>query len=254
MLYCSPSAAVTSVIQTQARTNPSLQDRPHKLEVHINSPACRERYQTLISASGAHPTQHRIFQIQRACTCAGPAQALPISSLAINKALLSSAEPQKKQSSREQRSQMLEGAYVHCPLAGCLPAGPDRDPEHPYARCSVGPLAVLYPATASCDLDGVALLASKARLQRLTLLCLLRKLYRNMLRAENLLQQPAPIHPAPQAVSGSKFWQKRAVRMASIDEDDEEAVEQRDAAVQLVAEMQLTAEQLRVRWFVHSLS
>lgn len=114
--------------------------------------------------------------------------------------------------------------------------------------CSIGPLAVLHPATASCDLDGLALLTSKTRLQRLTQLCLVRKLYRNMLRAENLLQQPAPIHPAPQTPSSSKFWQRKSgPKMQSVDEDDEEAVEQRDAAMQLVAEMQLTAEQLRVR-------
>ena len=91
--------------------------------------------------------------------------------------------------------------------------------------------------------------ASKARLQRLTLLCLLRKLYRNILRADGLLQQPAPIHPAPASTKKdrNRVWRNQRIPMASVDEDDEEAVEQRDAAVQLVAEMQLTAGQLRVR-------
>ena len=100
--------------------------------------------------------------------------------------------------------------------------------------------------TASSSHDGKTVRASKARLQRLTMLCLLRKLYRNMLRADSLLQQPAPIHPAPALDRRNRIWRNRSP-MASVDEDDEEAVEQRDAAVQLVAEMQLTAEQLRVR-------
>lgn len=73
---------------------------------------------------------------------------------------------------------------------------------------------------------------SQARIRRLEVLAALRKLYRNLLRAEGLLAQPEPIYQC-QTVEGTEEDQQTA---------DEEALE---AAVELVAEMELTAEQLR---------
>lgn len=93
---------------------------------------------------------------------------------------------------------------------------------------------------------------SQARLRRLSLLCVLRKLYRNLLRADGLLRQPCPIIQTPELANGVSrhphaYYPKRKPVVVDESEMDDEAKERRDAAVEVVAEMQLTAEQLRVR-------
>lgn len=91
---------------------------------------------------------------------------------------------------------------------------------------------------------------SQARLRRLSLLCVLRKLYRNLLRADGLLRQPCPIIQTPELANGVSrhphaYYPKRKPVVVDESEMDDEAKERRDAAVEVVAEMQLTAEQLR---------
>ncbi|KAK9821246.1 hypothetical protein WJX74_000565 [Apatococcus lobatus] len=80
--------------------------------------------------------------------------------------------------------------------------------------------------------------ASVRRIWRLQVLVQLRKLYRNLLRAEQLLASPAPVY-TNLAARGVKRKQPLT------DEQEEEEQERMEAAVELVAEMQLTAEQLK---------
>ena len=246
-------AAQCSLVQPLQRPALSARDgHPQRQSCISNSGIFRYRVRYKVSQIWPQPAAHSVICITLACNrlCRAGLVTLDPQCQASSIGHTSSAEQSSRLHNRLLR-RMHEGDPADClyvATSGRVCADAGKSNTDATWRRSVGPLAVLYPATASCDLDGHALLASKARLQRLTQLCLLRKLYRNMLRAENLLQQPAPLHPATQTPSSSKFWQRKsAPRMQSIDEDDEEAVEQRDAAVQLVAEMQLTAEQLRVR-------
>ena len=71
-----------------------------------------------------------------------------------------------------------------------------------------------------------------------------------MLRADGLLRQPSPLFQDPSRSNGvpphpHAYYPKRKVPITE-DEMDDEAVERRDAAVELVAEMRLTSEQLKV--------
>ena len=86
---------------------------------------------------------------------------------------------------------------------------------------------------------------------RLSLLCLLRKLYRNLLRADALLAQPTPLCQQPSLDNGAPrhphgYYPKRLVAVDDA-ENNEEARERRDAAVEVLADMRLTSQQLRVR-------
>lgn len=76
-----------------------------------------------------------------------------------------------------------------------------------------------------------------ARENRLEVLISLRKLYRNLLRAEGLLELPSPVYSPPTAAELAGESEEAA--------RDEEAARV-EAAVESVAEMELTAEQLKV--------
>lgn len=91
----------------------------------------------------------------------------------------------------------------------------------------------------------------------------LRKLYRNLLRAEGLLQHPSPVYEAPaepgttkKSVAGANAAAGAAPSSSSSEGDDEpepaavtaaeaEAARRLEQAVEVVAEMELTAEQLK---------
>ncbi|CAK0783736.1 hypothetical protein CVIRNUC_006935 [Coccomyxa viridis] len=80
---------------------------------------------------------------------------------------------------------------------------------------------------------------SAARVERLETLIRLRKLYRNLLRADRLLAQPTPVYQLP------KRPDRRRSEELSEEEEAEQELERRQAAVEVVGEMQLTAEQLK---------
>jgi hypothetical protein len=76
---------------------------------------------------------------------------------------------------------------------------------------------------------------------------LLRKLYRNLLRAEPLLELPSPVYqppppaPAPDPAAAATVDVATAAAAAA-----DEAQRRIDEAVEVVAEMELTAEEVRV--------
>lgn len=67
----------------------------------------------------------------------------------------------------------------------------------------------------------------------------LRKLYRNLLRAEVLVEQPSPVYQAPEAAPSI---QDDAAAAAAAEAD---ALRRLEEAVEVVAEMELTAEQIK---------
>lgn len=72
-----------------------------------------------------------------------------------------------------------------------------------------------------------------------------------MLRADGLLRQPTPLCQHPSQSNGvpahpHAYHPKRRVGVEECEADDE-AAERRDAAVEVVAEMRRTSEQLKVR-------
>lgn len=101
------------------------------------------------------------------------------------------------------------------------------------------------------------LVAATERHARLQMLIQLRKLYRNLLRAEPLLEYPSPVYQ-PQYNLAKEV--REAASSEAADETEgsteldaaalaaaEDAEQQRiDEAVEVVAEMELTAEELRV--------
>lgn len=153
----------------------------------------------------------------------------------------------------------------------------------PGRRLLVGPAAAAAPSTASSPASPVsdAVAASEERGRRLESMIQLRKLYRNLLRAEVLLQHPSPVYEVPaepstvKKVAGSSSTTSSsssstaapaaapaAAAAASSssssseeegDEPDASAVTAAEAealrrladAVEVVGEMELTAEQLK---------
>ncbi|KAL3132082.1 hypothetical protein ABBQ32_008692 [Trebouxia sp. C0010 RCD-2024] len=84
---------------------------------------------------------------------------------------------------------------------------------------------------------------SAERVKRLKILVQLRKLYRNLLRAERLLATSSPVHQKPADVKPVKGKKSKQPPLL---EDNGEEQEMLEAAVEVVAEMQLTAEELKV--------
>ncbi|PRW56758.1 LETM1 and EF-hand domain-containing anon- mitochondrial [Chlorella sorokiniana] len=76
--------------------------------------------------------------------------------------------------------------------------------------------------------------------QRLEALIQLRKLYRNLLRAEVLVEQPTPVYQAAEAAPSSAQDDAAAAAAAEAD-----ALRRLEEAVEVVAEMELTAEQIK---------
>lgn len=100
--------------------------------------------------------------------------------------------------------------------------------------CIVTPRAVAGTATIKPEATPAS------RLGRLETLIQLRRLYRNLLRAEILLENPSPVYNEPKTLEGSSESSELAAaheqhRQAAIDE-----------AVETIAEMELTAEELRL--------
>ncbi|CAL8462025.1 g1556 [Coccomyxa elongata] len=83
--------------------------------------------------------------------------------------------------------------------------------------------------------------ATAPRVQRLEVLIRLRKLYRNLLRADGLLAQPSPVYQAYVRPVGKREGAEEELT----EEEEEEERERQEAAIEVVAEMQLTAEQLK---------
>ena len=89
------------------------------------------------------------------------------------------------------------------------------------------------------------------RAARLETALTLRKLYRNLLRAEPLLQLPHPVYEAPAAERPPlDINTATTMDIADAAAADDEAQRRIDEAVVLVAEMELTAEELRVRTLI----
>ncbi|KAK9908964.1 hypothetical protein WJX75_005261 [Coccomyxa subellipsoidea] len=79
------------------------------------------------------------------------------------------------------------------------------------------------------------------RVQRLEILIRLRKLYRNLLRADGLLMQPSPVYQPYKRPAGKQ--KKSEEELAELEEEEER--ERQEEAMEVVGEMQLTAEQLK---------
>lgn len=84
---------------------------------------------------------------------------------------------------------------------------------------------------------------SAERVKRLKILVQLRKLYRNLLRAERLLATSSPVYQKPEETKPSKG---RNVKQSPVQEDHLEEQEMLEAAIEIVAEMQLTADELKL--------
>lgn len=84
---------------------------------------------------------------------------------------------------------------------------------------------------------------SAERVKRLKVLVQLRKLYRNLLRAERLLSTSSPVHQKPEGVKPSKGRKAKGV---PVPEDNLQEQEMLEAAIEVVAEMQLTADELKL--------
>ena len=130
-------------------------------------------------------------------------------------------------------------AHRHAtPRAGPGPSSarqPRMTPAPGRGILVIMPAGAAPSALASVDVDtaaAAAVAACDARVARLELLIELRRLYRNMLRADRLLAAPSPAF-APSSAD------------ATGDVDGELAAA---AAVEYVAELQLTEAQLRVSW------
>lgn len=112
-------------------------------------------------------------------------------------------------------------------------AAPTSAPAGGSAR-SGGAAPAAHSAAAAAD-------AAKfeERGQRLEALIQLRKLYRNLLRAEVLVEQPSPVYQAAEAAPST---QDDAAAAAAAEAD---ALRRLEEAVEVVAEMELTAEQIK---------
>lgn len=95
------------------------------------------------------------------------------------------------------------------------------------------------------DEDAVQLASS--RVSKLEVALKIRKLYRNLLRADGLLGLPSPIYTPDETMQEDAIGQTAA---AASDASDAAAAAQKrvDEAVDYVAELELIAEELRVRW------
>ncbi|EIE25017.1 hypothetical protein COCSUDRAFT_40379 [Coccomyxa subellipsoidea C-169] len=93
--------------------------------------------------------------------------------------------------------------------------------------------------------EDAAVPAVAPRVQRLEILIRLRKLYRNLLRADGLLAQPSPVYQPYQRPAGKRKGSEEELA----EEEEEEERERQEAAIELVGEMQLTAEQLKASLF-----
>ena len=108
---------------------------------------------------------------------------------------------------------------------------------------------VLFDPEALAAASAAALAKSRSRVARLELLVDLRRLYRNLLRADRLLEAPAPAYcpPPPESSSGVASGKSGISDSdgAAGDTDSAAAEVAAAAAVQYVAELQLTEVQLR---------
>eukprot|EP00877_Chromochloris_zofingiensis_P001136 jgi/Chrzof1/11022/Cz05g20210.t1 len=121
---------------------------------------------------------------------------------------------------------------------------------HQYAtrRQLLGPCKGVHTSTAAPPRQHASQSSntqSMQRAERLQTLVELKKLYRNCLRAENLLQQPSPVWQQPDRL-GDTLHDDTPVVLASQDDEEDEYQERLRVAVDMVAEMQLTAEQLKL--------
>lgn len=153
----------------------------------------------------------------------------------------------------------------------------------PHAGCHQTVLSACRNGHAESPLTHDPVAKSAERVKRLKILVQLRKLYRNLLRAERLLATASPVHQKPadvKPVKGTRpsYQQLRSKSSARIPdalrklpdrcychsssscaasvgkkskqppllEDIGEEQEMLEAAVEVVAEMQLTAEELKV--------
>mmetsp|Transcript_20484 Transcript_20484/g.61660 ORF Transcript_20484/g.61660 Transcript_20484/m.61660 type:complete len:811 (-) Transcript_20484:440-2872(-) len=130
------------------------------------------------------------------------------------------------------RRQLLSPAFV----SSAAPAA--AVPRHRAGRSSeLHATATRSPPQQSSGVDGAATAAAAYRVARLQALVELRKLYRNLIRAQWLLPQKTPVYSSAEA--------KKAVAGAAEEDAEQVAAKQIDAAVDIVAEMQLTSDQIR---------
>jgi len=121
-------------------------------------------------------------------------------------------------------------------VSGALQGGEGLDPKEANARQGSrdhgmdGETAGQSPITMASD-----------RVARLEVALTLRKLYRNLLRAETMLKFPCPVYEPDQDGDGKQ--QKDAM---SVEEADAEKKRKIDEAVDYVAELELTADEMRM--------
>lgn len=109
---------------------------------------------------------------------------------------------------------------------------------------SLGSMSTSAPGPASAS-DAVS--KSAERVGGLQAKILLRKLYRNLLRAEPLLELPSPVYQPPEEAPPLDPGAANAMDLATAAAAAEDEAQRRvDDAVDIVAEMELTAEELRV--------
>ncbi|KAL0029741.1 hypothetical protein WJX79_006839 [Trebouxia sp. C0005] len=135
---------------------------------------------------------------------------------------------------------------IGCQLPGsrCQPVSASRRGSSPGRSQRVRGVAASKrngPSEAPVAPDPVK--TSAERVKRLKVLVQLRKLYRNLLRAERLLSTSSPVHQKPEEVKPSKG---RKVKRVPVPEDNLQEQEMLEAAVEVVAEMQLTADELKL--------
>lgn len=102
---------------------------------------------------------------------------------------------------------------------------------------STGATKAPSPADAAVSVEDTTSAFAARRLERLEALVQIRKLYRNLIRAQWLLAAPSPVYNDTAA--------EETVATASEEETELLAAKVIDQAVEIVAEMQLTSEQIR---------
>lgn len=108
------------------------------------------------------------------------------------------------------------------------------------------PHDTMEDATTSAKISQNPVQIAADRVSRLEVALTLRKLYRNLLRAETMLKFPCPVYRPDSEVEGKSSSNNDGESKLSAEEADAERKRKIDEAVDYVAELELTADEMRM--------
>ncbi|KAI3427991.1 hypothetical protein D9Q98_006379 [Chlorella vulgaris] len=154
----------------------------------------------------------------------------------------------RQRSPRAGRAALSVGGQRHTAGAGLAWQQPSLSRPLQHTLRAAAPSAP--PASASEDIGG-----ADERGARLESMIQLRKLYRNLLRAESLMEEPSPVYePSPDRTAAANAANTTSLAISTPPDPTATAAataaataeaERLGAAIEVVAEMELTAEQLK---------